>query len=376
MKILVVANTDWYIYNYRLALASKLRESGWEVVLVSPPGRYLPRIKARGYRWIPICLNRRGVLPYQEVRSILELARLYDQEEPDLVHHFTLKPVLYGSIAARWRGCGAIVNSVAGLGYLFQSRSLWMRIIRTTIAPLFRYALAGSEVRVIFENEEDRSFFIRRGFVSDWKTRVIQGVGVDLERFRPAMEPAGEIRILMASRLLWDKGVREFVEAARLVEKRRPSVRFILVGEPDAGNPSSIEEGVIRAWVEEGLLEWWGHRQDMPDVYHQAHIIVLPSYSEGVPTVLMEASASGRPVIASNIPGCKAVVREGETGILVPVRDAETLAHAMEVLIENCQLRREMGLKGRKLMERQFDQKMMNTRTMGVYEQLLEGLKT
>jgi glycosyltransferase involved in cell wall biosynthesis len=373
MKILIVANTDWYIYNYRLALASRLRGSGWEVVLVSPPGPYVSRLGARGFRWIPLHLSRRGVLPPQELRAVLNLARLYDREKPDLLHHFTLKPVLYGSIAARWRGCQAIVNSVAGLGYLFQSTRPTMQAVRALVSPLFRYALAGEGVRVIFENEDDRSYFIRQGFVAEWKTRVIQGVGVDLERFQPSEEPDGRMRIMMASRMLWDKGVREFIEAARLVSERYPSARFILVGEPDPGNPSSISEEMIRGWVEEGVVEWWGHRQDMPRVYQQAHMIVLPSYGEGVPTVLMEAAASGRAVIASDIPGCQAVVREGETGILVPVRDFETLAHAIEVLIENPLLRREMGQKGRLLMEGQFDQEIMNSRTMKVYEQLLSG---
>lgn len=373
MKLLLMANTDWYLYNFRLPIAQRMREMGWEVVLASPEGDYASQIQARGFRWLPIQMSRHGVSILPEWRTLRQITDTYRLEAPDFVHHFTMKPVLYGSLAARRVDIRYVVNTVAGLGYLFGSRRYDMRVARVLLRPLFRHALSGERVRVVFENEADRDYMVARRFVPERRTSVIQGAGVDLERFHPSPEPSGPCNVTMASRLLWDKGVEEFVEAARIVHDQDPGVRFVLVGEPDPGNPSSVPKARIEAWVGEGLIEWWGRRSDMPAVYAQSHIVVLPSYTEGVPTVLLEAAASGRPVVATDIPGCRAAVKDGETGILVPPRDSQALAKAIGRLIHDPRRRREMGRRGRQLMEQRFDQQHIIDATIEVYEGLMSG---
>ena len=374
-KILLFANTDWYLYNFRLSLAHLLRERGWEVVLASPPGNYTPHLEDEGFRWVPVVLSRRGVIPHQELRSLLRLNVICKKERPDVLHNFTIKPVIYGSLTGCWLGTPVVVNSITGLGYLFLSETYGARLLRSLVMPVYRYLLANPRIRVIFENDSHQELFLSRGLVRAWQTTVIQGVGVDLIRFSPTPEPSDPPVVLMASRLLWDKGVREFVEAARLFTLKKTMVRFVLVGSPDPGNPSSIPVDQIRSWVQEGLIEWWGHRNDMPDVFANSHIVVLPSYGEGVPTVLMEAAASGRPIVASDVPGCREVVCHGETGLLTRVKDPRSVAEALETLIKDKDLRRRMGQRGRKWVELRFDQKVINEQTLRVYNDALQVKK-
>jgi glycosyltransferase involved in cell wall biosynthesis len=371
MKILLVANTDWFLYRFRLSLARFLRTKGWDPVLASPPGSYVPRILDEGFRWRSIRMNRKGLLPYQEIMSIIRLMVLYRRENPDFLHHFTLKPVLYGSLAARWCRVPSVVNSVSGLGYLFLTKDVRGRLVRKCASLMFKYALSKDNVRIIFENPGDRDYFLDRGLVPSWKTIVIRGVGVNLEQFSPQPEPDEPVLVVMASRMLWDKGVKEFVNAARLLHQRYPEARFALVGAPDPGNPTSIPEEQLTAWVTEGVVEWWGHQDDIQDVFAKCHIVTLPSYGEGLPTVLLEAAACGRPIVASDIPGCREVVRQGETGLLVPIRDFERLANALENLIINIDLRIEMGRRGRQLVETQFDQHFINQKTFDLYNELI-----
>lgn len=373
VKLLMMANTDWYIYNFRLPIAQRTREMGWQVVLVSPSGEYTSQIQAHGFRWLPIRMGRRGISILPEWNTLRQITGIYRREAPDIVHHFTMKPVLYGSLAARSAGIRYVVNTVAGLGYLFGSERYDMRIARALLGPVFRHALSGKRVRVVFENQADREYMVARRFVPQHRTSVIQGAGVDLDRFQPSPEPSDPCSVIMASRLLWDKGIKEFVEAARILRENRAQVRFVLVGEPDPGNPSSVPKARIQAWVEEGLIEWWGRRSDMPTVFAQSHIVALPSYREGVPTVLLEAAASGRPVVATDIPGCRAAVKDGVTGILVPPKDPQALAAAIGRLIRDPQQRRELGWRGRELMEERFDELHIVEATVEIYEELMSG---
>ena len=369
-KVLLVSNTDWYLYNYRLSLARFLRNEGFDVVLASPSGRYASHLLNEGFRWHSVPITRRGTFPPREVVSLLGMIWLYARERPSVVHHFTIKPVLYGSLAAKISGVRGIVNSVTGLGYLFHSPSTSMRLARRIIRPFYRLALSGRNVKVIFENEADRQALIQMGLVEQERTVIVQGVGVDLDRYLNLPEPDGIPNIVMAGRMLWDKGVREFVEAARNLKAKGIEARFILVGAPDPGNPSTIPVSQIQRWMEEGIIEWWGHREDMPLVLAKSHVVTLPSYSEGLPTVLLEAAASGRPILATDIPGCRDVVRQGETGLLVPLGDQQAYEAALERLIREPELRRRMGETGRQWAESRFDQQIINEQTLRVYHQV------
>jgi glycosyltransferase involved in cell wall biosynthesis len=372
-KICLVANTDWYLYNFRLALAEELRRLGWDVVLISPSGPYVPRFAEGGFQWLMWQVDRRGMNIYHEVNSILRLIRIYNKERPLLVHHYTAKPVIYGSLAARLAKVPAVVNSITGLGYIFL-RSGWQgKLLRTTAMPLYRLALKQPNVGVIFENEVDRTTFLHHRLIQGSQATIIEGVGVDVNRYLPQPEVDGIPLVVMPARLLWDKGVGELVEAARKLRKRT-SIRIALVGMPDPGNPTSINETRLHEWIAEGLVEYWGFRLDMEEVYHQAHIVCLPSYREGLPTVLIEAAAAGRPIVASDVPGCREVVDQGENGLLVPPGDPSALADALALLADDPALRKKMGAAGRMKAMNQFTNEKVITATLAVYSDLLKTI--
>jgi len=329
---MISANTDWYLYNYRMALARSLRETGFEVVLVSPKGAYASTFRDDGFQWIPWEVSRKGATPWDELSSLISLFRIYREEMPDLVHHHTIKPVIYGSIAGRLAKIPCIVNSITGRGHVYSSGGIRSQLVKTIVSVLYRIALKFPNIANIFENASDRDFFVDSGYVSTDQTWVIEGVGADPEIFFPSPEPDGVPVILLSGRMLWDKGVGVLVEAARKL-KEKMEARIVLVGEPDPGNPGSIDEDVLKGWQDEGVIEWWGWRSDMPAVYQTCHIVTLPTkYGEGVPTSLIEGAACGKPLVASTIPGCQSIVHPGVNGLLVPPDDPELLAESRSPL--------------------------------------------
>lgn len=369
-KILLASNTDWYLYNFRLSLARSLREQGFEVALVSPPGRFASRLEQAGFRWIEWKLGRKTLAPWKEMASLAGLVHLYRQERPDLVHHHTIKPVLYGSVAARMAGIPAVVNSITGRGYVFMRDDRPARLLRWLLRPVYFAALSPRNCGVIFENAADRQYFLDAGLVYAERTWLIQGVGVDPESFAPLPEPEGAPVILLAARMLWDKGVGILVEAARQL-KSRAAARVVLVGEPDPGNPASIDTLTLQRWVEEGVIEWWGWQEDMHTAYARCHIVTLPSSGEGVPTVLLEGAASGRPLVATDVPGCRDVVQNGLNGFLVPPNDPTALAEALYRLIVSPDLRTQLGAAGRRIVLERFTTRRVNAATLEIYRQFL-----
>jgi glycosyltransferase involved in cell wall biosynthesis len=371
-KVLLTANTDWYLYNFRISLAELLRSKGMEVVFVCPAGRFIEEVQARGFRWIQWEVGRKSLNPIKEIISFIKLYRIFRQERPDIIHNHTIKAVLYGSIAGRIARVRGIVNSITGLGYIFSSSDLIASIIRPFVKSLYRWALHQKNVIEIFENNTDLEFFIAQELTGRQQANLITGVGVDIGKFSPTPEPAAPVVILMASRMLWDKGVGIFVDAVRIVRKRH-TIRAVLAGEPDAGNPSNIEPKVLQNWQNEGLVEWWGWQSDMPRTYAKCHIVAFPTmYGEGVPTVLLEALACSRPVVATDIPGCREVVTHGVNGLLVPVKNAEALAEALETLVVNPKLRQRMGNIGREMAINQFQTVKINRETLAVYDLLIK----
>jgi glycosyltransferase involved in cell wall biosynthesis len=370
-KVLLVANTDWYLYNFRFSLAEFLRDQGFEVVLVSPPGRYTPVFKDNHFRWVAWELSRQAVLPWQEIRSYQSLAQIYRQEQPDLVHHHTIKPVLYGSLTARRLRMKAVVNSITGRGYIFLGKDLKARLLKPLVKTVYRRALYHTHYAVIFENDADRQYFIQQKFIPAERTWLIYGVGVDPRRFTPAPEPDGVPVVILSGRMLWDKGVGVLVEAARLLKKRIP-VRVALVGEPDPGNPASIDENTLRQWTQEGAVEYWGWQSEMNAVYARCHVVTAPTmYGEGVPTVLLEAAACGRPVVTTDMPGCREIVEDGITGLIVPPGDAQALANALEQLIIDPTRRGRMGIAARQQAIQKFTTQQVNAATLAVYSKVL-----
>jgi glycosyltransferase involved in cell wall biosynthesis len=370
-KLCLVANTDWYLYNFRLVLARKMRSLGWEVVLISPPGLYAARIIEEGFRWVEWPVDRRGLNIRQELNSLSKLAKIYRQERPQMVHHFTVKSVLYGSLAARREKIAAIVNSITGLGYIFLRAGWRGRMLRAFILPFYRLALRHKNVRVIFENEDDQNIFLKYHLIESSQTSIIEGVGVDVEKFKARPEVDGTPLVVMPSRLLWDKGVGVFVEAARRLREGN-RMRFALVGMPDPGNPASIDPTQLQKWISDGVVEHWGFREDMEEVYRQAHIVCLPSMGEGLPTVLIEAAASGRPIVASDVPGCREVVSHGENGLLVKANDPAALSEALRKLAVDPELRQKMGVQSRLKAVEKFASDKIIAETIQVYADLTD----
>ena len=370
-KLLLVANTDWYLYRFRVPLAEFLMDQGFLVKMVSPSGPYVSRFTEMGFEWLEWKVERKGISPLRELQSINHLKMIYRSEQPDIVHHHTIKPVLYGSYAARELGIKAIINSITGSGYVFMSNDSKARLLRPLVLRLYKNWLNSPRCAVIFENPDDRDDFIQRGLIRPEQAWLVKGVGVDVTAFKPAPEPNGVPVVAMASRILWDKGVGVFVEAARLLKNRLP-VRMVLAGLPDPDNPSSVPGGQLEAWSKENIVEWIGWQDDIAGLYAQSNIVALPSFYEGLPTSLIEAAACGRALIASDIRGCREVVEHGVNGLLVKPGDPMALAKAIEELVSNQDLRTKMGITSREKAVKTFSIEVVNQKTLEIYHHYLQ----
>lgn len=370
-KILLAANTDWYLYNYRFSLARAARAAGYQVVTVSPPGEYKSLIEQEGFRHISWQVGRQSLNPIRENQAFNALVDIMRQENPDLAHFFTIKPVIYGSLAARKLHIPAVVNSVPGRGYVFLSPEIKARLLRPFIRLGYRAALRHPNLATTFENLYDQNYFLQNRMAKPGRVFLLPGGGVDVEQFHPTPEPEGEVVIVYTGRLLWDKGIGTLVEAVPLL-RERVKARVALVGMPDAGNPSAIDEDTLQKWVNDGLVEWWGWQADMHQVYIRSHIVVMPTfYGEGLPRSLLEAAACSRPIVATDIPACQAIVEDGRNGFLVPSRDARALADALAKLAADRDLRLLMGAAGRKLAVEQFADHLVDAALLEIYRMLL-----
>jgi glycosyltransferase involved in cell wall biosynthesis len=370
VKLILFANTDWYLYNFRRSLALALKDAGHDVLLISPAGPYGEKLRALGFRWIAAPMRRRSLNPLRELVLLGWLWRLIFKERPDVVHGFTIKCAIYGSVAARLFGAGR-VNAVAGMGYVFTSNSVKARLLRPVVRALMRLALGGKRVRLILQNPDDVSFFENAGIVAQEQIRLIPGSGVDCSRFvsAPSSRPAEAdlFRVVLAARLLWDKGLAEFVDAARILRAEDRSIQFLLAGAPDLGNPAAVPEKTIQTWQSEGVVQWLGHVANMPELLGSADVVVLPSYREGLPKSLIEAAACSKPLIATDVPGCREVVTHGVSGLLVPPRDANALALGIARLQDDPVLARALGLAAREKALAEFDERLVIARTLDVY---------
>lgn len=374
-KILFLVTEDWYFRLHWIDLARAARDAGFEVLLAMRVQEHGEEISRQGFKLFPISLLRRSVNPIRECLAVVELARLYRAQKPDLVYHVAIKPILYGSLAARLVGVPSVINVFAGLGYAYTSEELRARLLRLCLKFGLNAACRSAGSIAVFQNEEDRAQLVRDHVVRESQTRVIRGTGVDTDRFRPTSDEdeSGEPIVLLACRMLWDKGVGEFMEAARLVRRQKPGVRFVLAGRCDEDNPASIQPEQLQQWQKERVIEWWGHRSDMPVVLGSAAVVVLPSYREGLPVSLLEAAACGKPIIATDVPGCREVVRHRINGLLIPPRNAMALADAIVLLLENPELRHETGRRGREIVVKEFSSMIVIRQTLALYHELLQS---
>ena len=373
-KVALFANTDWYLYNFRLSLARRLRDDGYDVVLISPPGDYSARLVADGFRWLPLVMERRSLNPLSEIGVIVRLVAILRRERPALLHSFTIKSVVYGSLAARLVGRIARVNAVAGLGHVFTSDNARNRVLRPIVRALLRLALAGEGGRLVVQNEDDQRQFIDLGLSTEGRVRLIRGSGVDTERFQPvprAITDQAVPSVLLASRLLWGKGIGDYVEAARRLQAEGLDIEFLLAGRPDSGNPDAVPLATVKAWHAEGVLKWLDHVDDMAGLLNQVDIFVLPSgYGEGVPKSLLEAAACEKALITTDTPGCREVVINGETGLLIPVGDPNAVALAIRRLVDDVALAKRLGRAARNRARSEFDAIVVSQATLSVYDEL------
>ena len=367
-RIVLVSNTSWYLLNFRALLIEELAAHGWSVFTLAPDDEHGAELAALGSDFSVWHLDRRSVSPLGHTAAFLELLSIYRRIRPDVVHHFTIKPVILGGIAARILGIPGIVQAVTGLGHAFSKESSLDRLALKG----YKLALGGRAVTV-FQNEDDMSQIIGSGVTSRKKSTLIRGSGVDVRLFSavPLPQSDGRVTFLMACRMLWAKGVREYVEAARTLRERNPNLRFLLVGDSDEGSPDAVPQ----AWLEElggdDSVEWREHESDIRGSLAEADVVVLPSYREGLPKSLLEGAAAGRPLIATNVPGCRDVTIDGRTGILVGPRDAPALATAMQALADDPDRRRALGDRARTLVGERFASEIIIGETRLLYDRIL-----
>ncbi|HAJ28084.1 MAG TPA: glycosyltransferase family 1 protein [Syntrophus sp. (in: bacteria)] len=369
-KLLFLVTEDWYFRSHRLPIARAARVRGFDVVIATHVQDHEELIRREGFKLIPIRLSRKSRNPLQEVLAIVDLIEIYRKERPDIVHHVAMKPVLYGSIAAHLAGIPYIVNALAGMGYVFTSNHLQAKLIRPFIKMAFAFLLGGNNTLTIVQNPDD--FNLLQSIVSEKSLVIIKGSGVDTGDFKPSPNKEVTPVVLMASRMLWDKGVGEFVAAAKILQQEGVAARFVLVGDIDHDNPSAVPAAKLKEWHDGKVVEYWGHRKNMLEVFQGAHIACLPSYREGLPKVLLEAAACGLPIVTTDTPGCREIVRDQINGLLVPVKDIKALALALKNLIMNHALRLRMGERGRTIVENEFSLEKVVDETISLYNNLLQ----
>ncbi len=366
-KILYLVSEDWYFCSHRLPIARAARDAGAEVIVATRVNDHAKPIEAEGFRLIPIALSRSGRNPFRDLQTLVTLITLFRKERPDITHHVALKPALYGSIAAWITGVPAVVNAFAGMGFMFISNGLFARTLRPLIRAAFRFLLNRPACHAIVQNPDDRAMFIDTIGIEPHRISIIRGSGVDIDRYHPNPEPAGTPVAVCISRMLWDKGIGELVEAARLLHAKGIALQIRLVG-PGDDNPAAIPESTLAAWKSEGIVDIAGASDNIPSEYAQAHIAVLPSYREGLPKSLLEAAAAGLPMVATDVPGCREVCRHEETGLLVPAHTVEPLAQALTQLANDEALRARYGNSARTVAETEFAEDIIVAETIARYQ--------
>ena len=371
LKLLFVINTPEFFLSHRLPLALAARDAGHSVQIATGPGSACEKIKSMGFVHHCLPISRSGTKPWLELYSLWSLWRLLRWLKPDLLHLVTIKPVLYGGLMARLSGVPAVVAAISGLGSVFVTSSGSTGWLRYSVKLLYRLALGHPNLTAIFQNPDDRAVLMELGTVSEDQTVLICGSGVCLSDYPVKPEPVEKPVVTFASRLLREKGVFEFIQAARILRTSGTQVRFLLVGQPDYGNPSSVSYENVERWQKEGIIYYLGYRNDIADLFSNTNLVVLPSYREGFPKVLIEAAACGRAVITTDVPGCRHAVKPGVTGLIVPPRSAVKLADGIEKLISNSDLRQKMGLAARALAENEFRLEQVVDAHLNIYRELL-----
>jgi glycosyltransferase involved in cell wall biosynthesis len=373
-KILFVVPDDWYFWSHRRPIASAALQNGYNVFVAARVDAFGEKIIEAGFRLIPLCLDRSSYSLFHELRTISELRNIYRREKPDIVHHIALKPILYGSMAALGNSRMQVINAFAGLGYLVSSQSFKAQALKRVLWKMFRFLLNRPNSFLLLQNREDRDLLVAEIGVPQERTTIIRGSGVDVNEFQAKAESPGIPIVLLSSRMLWIKGVSDFVEAAKLLREKGMNARFVLAGDTDPGSPGAIPREKLQEWQNAGPVEWWGHQQSMSRMLQESAVVCLPSHGgEGVPKALIEAAASERAIVATDVPGCRDIVRHGTNGLLVPPKNPAALADAIALLLNDAPLRAAMGRRGREIAVNEFSEEQVIQQTLALYGQLLSA---
>lgn len=369
-KLFIVVNVDWFFLSHRLPIALEALKRGYDVTIlaIEEEGKG-DEIRSYGLQFIPLPSSRGGRNIFSDLKLMNYLRKVYKKEKPDIIHHVAIKPVIYGSIAARFTKSPKVINAISGLGSNFTPNAGGSLTTRLIIG-LYKFSQSYPKIEVIVQNQDDEKLIKSMCNLPAKRVHIIKGSGVDIKVFKYVEEPNDEVvKVVLVSRMLWDKGIGEYVEAAKkLKAKFGDKVEFILVGKVDPQNKSTITEDQLNTWNEEGNVEWIGFQSDVKSLYEKSHIAVLPSYREGLPKSLVEALAIGRPVVTTDVPGCKEVIDDGISGYLVPAKDSKLLSDAVEKLITSKSKRKEFGINGRSKVEAEMSLSMVLDKTFNIYE--------
>jgi len=370
MKLFIVVSEDWSFFSHRLSLALSAINNGFDVTVLTRVDKFDKKFKEKGINVINVNFKRSLKTPLTDFFNLIRLINIFRKEKPDIIHNVALKTILLGSIAGLFSRDSLIVNAFTGLGYVFSSDQLRARIIRIFIIPLFQLIIRRKNYWCIFQNPDDMNLFNQLGISKAERTVLIRGSGVDINEFSKKPDKNSTPVVMLASRMLWDKGIGEFVEVAKRMCRNNVEVKFVLVGAADTNNPMSIPSSTLNKWNHENYIDWKGHHNNMPEALSSASIICLPSYREGLPKVLLEAAAISRPLIATNVPGCREIVRDGYIGILVNLKDTDSLYNAIKSLVVDDKMRKKMGNNSRELVESEFSSEIINSQTLKLYERM------
>ena len=373
-KILLVANTCWYLVNFRLPLLRDLSSEGFIVEAVAPHDQYTSYLEAEGIKVHHWGLSRRSINPLPEFLALVDLFLIYRREAPQLVHHFTIKACLYGTIAAKCARIYRVVNSVTGLGHLFVSRRKRTRVFRRILQPLYRSVFSARRSTVVFQNADDQERLILLGITNSHRSRLIRGSGVDIDHFQPILDSAGNfsspLKILFPSRLIREKGIQNLLEACQSLWSLGFSLELHIAGVLDDGNPSSLRPSELDLLRSESRIRFLGHVDDMRSLYESSDVVILPSWREGLSRSLIEAASMERPIITTDVPGCNDVVEHGRTGLLVPLLDSHAIALSIILLIRNPDFARRLGQAARLKVVKEFQVSLVNSHTIEQYRLL------
>ena len=370
-KVLFVITEDWFFHSHFLDRAKSLLASGATVGVATRFSVHEEELKSLGFTLFPVSFSRRGLNPLSEVITSLRIRNIVREFKPDITHNVALKPVVTGTFGELLGRQRVVVNALVGMGYIFTSTDARASLARPLLSRILKSLLRSKSVHVVIENPDDLSSLVSDGFVEPSKISLIRGAGVDLKAFPFHSETDGPVLVTLVSRILRDKGILEFINAANQLQTRLPEVVFQIVGEPDLGNPSTIPQSEIDSWESLPNIRYLGRRSDIADILKGSHIVCLPSYREGLPKSLLEALSCGRPIITTDVPGCREVCADGVNGLLVPARDSIALSKAIEKLAINPELRQAMGQAGRLRAESEFSNEIVCAQTLDLYRRLL-----